>query len=389
MNSVILSVDTPEPHSQAWLNEKLEELFSFGAADYIRLFRWVRPSSGQKVKERWAGWYYRNELTLNPDFFSGIENARKQSEAIENVLLHELCHHVQRCIYGDNVPPHGKEFRKLAYYVNGKLGRDAVDTYHSLAKTPEGEEAERAQRKALALLARTTSSNEHEATLAAAKYAEFVAKNNIVLDSHAQVLANGLPEMVKEHIWTSKVKATWLSTILSAVAYTQGCVFTYIRTQDACTMFHFYGRPLKISQSYDLIDYLTEAVDRVVDKAKEDVKGEPPKGKSYWMAFREGVATRVAGSLYDDHKRRMDEGLVASNGVSHVPGLVLKSAFEKERHAAEEFLADLHPRLGKGTASKGSSSSAGRSAGYSAGGAISTARQAVGSRQRALASSGG
>lgn len=383
----LLSVDTSDHNIQVWLNEKLEELFSFGAADYIRLFRWVRPSSGQKVKERWAGWYYRNELTLNPDFFSGIDNPRKQAEAIENVLLHELCHHVQRCTYGNNVPPHGKEFRKLAFYVNGKLGRDAVDIYHSLAKTPEGEEAERAQRKALALLARTTSSNEHEATLAAAKYAEFVAQNNIVLDSHAQVLANGLPEMVKEHIWTSKVKATWLSTILSAVAYTQGCVFTYIRSQASCTQFHFYGRPIKISQSFDLIDYLTEAVDRVVDKAKQKAKGEPPKGKSYWMAFREGVANRVAQSLYDDHKHRMDEGLTMSNGISKVPGLVLKNAFEKEREAAKEFLAELHPDLRKGTSSAGAQSAAGRYAGYSAGGTISTARQAVGTRQRTLTGS--
>jgi hypothetical protein len=379
-----LSVETPEPHIQAWLNEQLEELFSFGASDYIRLFRWMRPATGQKIKQRWAGWYCNNEITLNPDFFSGIDNPAKQSEAIQNVLLHELCHHVQRITYGANVPPHGKEFRKLAFYVNGKLNRDAVDIYHSLAKTPEGEEAERAQRKALALLARTTSSNEHEATLAAAKYAEFIAKNNIVLDSHAQVLANVLPEIVKEHIWTSKVKATWLSTILSAVAYTQGCVFTYIRTQASCTQFHFYGRPIKISQSYDLIDYLTEAVDRVVAKAKEQAKGEAPKGKSYWMAFREGVACRVAKSLYDDHNRRMEEGLIASNGISKVPGLVLKSAFEKEREAAKEFLSDLHPNLRKGTASAGAQSDAGRYAGYSAGGSISTARQAVGIRQRAL-----
>lgn len=384
MSIVKLSVDTPETHVQAWLNEQLESLFSFGSADYIRLFRWQRPSQGRKIRERWAGWYGSSEVTLNPDFFTGIDNPAKQAEAIENVLLHELCHHVQRCMYGNSIPPHGKEFRKLAFYVNGKLGRDAVDVYHSLAKTPEGEEAERAQRKALALLSRTTSSNEHEATLAAAKYAEFVAKNNIVLDSHAQVLANGLPEMVKEHIWTSKVKATWLSTILSAVAYTQGCVYTYIRTQGSCTQFHFYGRPIKISQSYDLIDYLTEAVDRVVAKAKKEAKDEAPKGKSYWMAFREGVAHRVAQSLHDDHANRMKEGLIASNGVSHVPGLVLKSSFEKERQAAKDYLADLHPELRKGTASAGSNSAAGRHAGYSAGGSISTARQAVGSSQRAL-----
>lgn len=377
------SVNTPESEVLEWLNEQLEELFGM-AMEPLTSFHWERPHQSKKVRERWAGWYSGSTISLDPDFFRGIDNASQQNEAIQDVLLHELCHHVQRRCYGHDVPMHGKEFRKLAYFINGKLNRDAVQVYHSLAKTPEGKEAERAQKKALALLALTTSSNEHEAALAAAKYAQFTAQNNIILDNHSGTLANGLPEVVKEHIWTSKVKATWLSTLISAVAYTQGCVYTYIRTNGACTQFHFYGRPIKISQSYDLLDYLTEAVERVVDKAKIEAKDEAPKGKSYWMAFREGVASRVAQSLHADHNRRMEEGLTASNGISHVPGLVLKSSFDKERQASREFLEELHPSLKKGTSGAGSRSSAGRHAGYSAGGSISTARQTTGSSQRAL-----
>lgn len=378
-----LSVETSKEEVLSWMNHQLDQLFSMGMHP-ISSFLWERTYKGKEHKERWAGWYCRSEITLNPDFFSGIADADKQSEAIEDVLYHELCHHVQRCCYGNDVPPHGREFRKLAYFVNGKLNRDAVQVYHTLAKTPEGKEAERAQKKALALLALTTSSNEHEAALAAAKYAQFTALNNISLDNHSCTLANGLPEVVKEHIWTSKVKSTWLSTLISAIAYTQGCVYTYIRINGACTQFHFYGRPLKISQSYDLLDYLTEAVERVVAKAKAAAKDDAPKGKSYWMAFREGVASRVANSLRNDHNRRMEEGLIASNGISHVPGLVLKSAFEREKQAAREFLEELHPSLKKGSSGAGSRSSAGRLAGYSAGGSISTARQTTGVSQRAL-----
>lgn len=378
------TTETPALQVLDWVNQQLDELFGMGNQP-VKSFQWESNVYGKPKWDRWAGWYSPSysAIYLNPEFFSGL-GAKEQSEAIENALLHEMCHHVQREIYGDGVPSHGKEFRKLAYFVNGKRGRDAVQVYHSLAKTPEGKEAEKAQKKALAILALTTSSNEHEAALAAAKYAQFTAQNNIVLDAYGQALSTGLPELVKEHVWTSKVKSTWLSTVLSAVAYTQGCVYTYIR-DSACTRFHFYGRPNKISQSYDLIDYLAEAIERVVSKAKQEAKGEAPKGKSYWGAFREGVATRVASSLYGDHKRRMEEGLVASNGVSHVPGLVLKSSFDKERKASEEFLAQLHPRLGKGYSGAGSRSAAGRSAGYAAGGAISTARQTTGSSQRSLA----
>lgn len=380
MNQVTLSTTASEANVLSWINQQLQELFF--STDPIQGFHW--DSSPAKGKGRWAGWYSGNTISLNPEFFSGIQNTDLQSEAIQDTLLHEICHHVQRCCYGCNIPPHGKEFRKLAYYVNGKLNRDAVQIYHSLAKTPEGKEAARAQSKAMAMLALTTSSNEHEAALAAAKYAEFIARNNLVLDPYAEALANSLPEMVKEHIWTSNVKSTWLSIIMYAVAHTQGCVYTYIRANGACTQFHFYGRPVKISQSYDLIEYLTEAVDRVVDKAKIEAKDETPKGKSYWMAFREGVARRVANSLYDDHNRRMSEGLTASNGISHIPGLVLKSSFEREQQAAKDFLTETHPKLGRGSSGAGSRSSAGRQAGYLAGGSISTARQTTGSSQRAL-----
>jgi hypothetical protein len=405
----ILSTSTPEAEVLAWLNEQLATLFP-DMAWPLFAFYWERSTSAKQLRQRWAGWYWDSTISLDPDFFRGLPPER-QSQAIIDVGLHELCHHVQRAEYGD-VPTHGKEFRLLANHVNGVLRRQAVDIYHELAKTPEGEEAARAQRTALALLARTTSSNEHEAALAAAKYAEFTSKNNLSMDSHAGALAGNLPEIVKEHIWTAKVMNTWLMSVLREVAYTHGCTFTYRRTQDACTHIHFYGRSIKISQAYDMIEYLTGAIDRVVanerKKAKLASKDAPPvsehltfealwgrkmagitdptpRGRSYWMAFREGVAQRVAKALRDDHKRRMEEGITATNGITHVPGLVLRSSFDKEEEAANEYMTWLHPSLGKDVARKGSQSAAGRSAGYAAGASVSVAKQATGARNRSLA----
>jgi len=391
----ILSTSTPEAEVLAWLNEQLATLFPDTTLP-LRAFHWERSTSAKKLRQRWAGWYSASTISLDPDFFRGLPPER-QSQAIIDVGLHELCHHVQHIKYGD-VPTHGKEFRLLANHVNGVLQRQAVDIYHELAKTPEGEEAARAQRTALALLARTTSSNEHEAALAAAKYAEFTSKNNLSLDSHAGALAENLPEIVKEHIWTAKVMNTWLMSVLRAVAYTHGCTFTYRRTQDACTHIHFYGRSIKIPQAYDIIEYLTGAIDRVVEKemkADNDVRKlhqregrsvlAVPRGRSYWIAFREGVAQRVAKALRDDHERRMEEGITATNGITHVPGLVLRSSFVKEKEAANEYMTWLHPSLGKGAARKGSQSAAGRAAGYAAGASVSVAKQATGARNRSLA----
>lgn len=288
----LLATSTPESEMLSWLNSQLATLFP-NMAWPLQAFFWERSNSSKQLKQRWAGWYTDSNIYLDPDFFRGLP-AERQSRAIMDVALHELCHHVQRSEYGD-VPTHGKEFRLLANHVNGVLQRQAVDIYHELAKTPEGEEAARAQRTALALLARTTSSNEHEAALAAAKYAEFTSKNNLTLDSHAEALAGNLPEIVREHIWTSKVMNTWLIRVLQAVAYTHGCTFTYRRTLDACTQIHFYGRSIKISQAYDMIEYLTTAIDRVVAKEMKEAKKKKTEGKDRYCGLVEHQDQYLSG----------------------------------------------------------------------------------------------
>jgi hypothetical protein len=373
----LFSVNSEATEVLDWINDQIKDLFP--GFPLIDCFKWHKFESGTGKRDRWAGAWCNGTISLNPEFITSAGDEKKQSLRIQDILFHEICHHIQYEQFPHAVS-HGKEFRKIAYYINGSLGREAVSIYHDYAKTPEGEEANRAQRKALALLARTNSSNEHEAALAAAKYAQFVAVNNISLDSHAQSLANGLPLMVKEHIWTSKNMSHWLEILLSVVAYTNSCSWTYIRSR-GCTKTHFYGRPHKICQSYDLLDYLTEAVDRVVKKSQKE--SEVPMGKSYWSAFREGVAKRVAESLRADHSRRMNEGIVAKNGINHVPGLVLKSSFEKEIVASREFLHEIHARLGK-SAARGSSSASGLSHGFAAGASISVARQTSGSSQKLL-----
>jgi|GEM_PF-3017185 len=372
----MLTTDSTPAQVLDWVNSQLRQLFE--GFEPVRHFAWKQSKRG-----RWAGSYQSSSIELNPDFFRGIEQSQKQSIAIEDVLLHELCHHIQHQV-APSSPAHGKEFRELAYFVNGKLRRDAVTIYHDLAKTPEGEEANRAQRKALALLARTTSSNEHEAMIAAAKYAQFIAANNISLDSHGETLANGLPLMVKEHIWTAKNLSHWLKTLLRDVAYVNACSWTYIRCE-GCTKIHFYGRPHKICQAYDMIDYLSEAVNRVVKDAQE--QAAEPRGKSYWSSFREGVSDRVGRSLCDDHRRRMNEGVVATNGVNHIPGLVLQSSFEAERRASAELLSEIHPRLRGSASTTGSNSLIGKHDGMAAGKSISVARQATGRNALSLSAS--
>lgn len=379
--SKMLSTDSSGREILAWIDESLTDLFPEHSHWPVRRFCWMRHDS----LDRWAGMYLADTLSiqLDPDFFRGISDPALQDKAICDILLHELCHHVQ-CFIDPTAPSHGKLFRELAFYVNGKLKRDAVTIYHSLAKTPEGQEAERAQRKALALLARTTSSNEHEAALAAAKYAEFTALNNIVLDSHGQALADGLPVMTKEHVWTTRRYTRGLRGIINEVAYSFACYVTYTQT-NGITKVSLYGRPVRIHQAYNMIEYLVGAVDRVVkEQQRKDKRDGTKRARNFWPAFREGVALRAAQHVLEDHQRRLAEGVTPSSGIAHVPGLVLKSSFEKEYAAATDLVNRLHPRLARASAPRGASNHWGLQAGVAAGAGISVARQATGSAQLAL-----
>lgn len=373
-----------------WLNEQARELFPLPIpTSYLPGER--RPVQPLQVRidpvlrgklKHCAGYYTSSwrgdgEVVLNAAAFTPLEqDGPALAAALEAVLLHELCHHVQRHQHGHGVASHGREFRELMWHINGQLQRDVVTTYHSLQLRPAGAEAEKLQRRALALLARTTSSNEHEAALAAAKYTELSLAFDLQLDPATGALAQGLPPHDDVCVHVAKRADAWRRELLQAIADVNSCKL-YWQPKAEFVQFRLVGRPHKIDQAYDTVDYLLEAIERCMEAerkaAKQDpwIKGEKQvfyeapccmldsraetlmyssamvhilqrrSGRSYWGAFREGVVASINSRMRADHKRRLQEGIAASdNGMRHVPALVVQDHFRREQEAVESTLKD-------------------------------------------------
>lgn len=344
-----------------------------------------------KKETNWAASYTERALLIqiNRSAFDPIKDKPQElSEALRSVILHELCHHVQYWRHRRTpIAPHGKEFREALRQVNCYYGEEIVTVYHSLRMKTL---SPRLHRKALALLSLTTSPNEHEAALAAARFTEFQLKYEVELSPEAQALQAGLPPMDDQCFYVAKQASTWLRKLFSAIADTHACKLYWRKNSDcSATRFFLVGRETKIAQAYEVAQYLVQAIDRAVDREKFEAKKEKSlarRGRSYFMAFREGAAQAVASSLRLQHKSRLADGLMTADGVGHIPGLVLASHFEKERAAVDEFLKAEKYRF-RSTSAVGSRSFAGRVNGRAAGSRIGVGPQVSSGAPRSLPSS--
>jgi hypothetical protein len=326
-----------------------------------------------KLPNNWAGSYRSSGkvIKLARCFFQNLPEAEQQRE-IRAVLYHELAHHLQYWMEPYCEVPHGKAFRHAMHWINSKLREDIVQPYHHLRKTIAGREADSIKRKALSLLALTESSNEHEAAVAAAKYSQLCARYDFELDTESAALAESLPEVVEECFFVSKQAAQWMRDLFATVVYVHaGSLFWRTSQATACQWF-CVARTTKVAQIYELATYLTEAVERTVAKHRSESRHRA-LGRSYWNAFRQGVVSTVRKSLLDDLKRRHSDGIPAGE-TAHIPGLVIRSAFDKEREEVQSF---MDAKVGKVRTAKSNRSRDGYAMldGMRAGDAISIARQ--------------
>jgi predicted SprT family Zn-dependent metalloprotease len=372
-----------------WVNARLVEIFPQPYPQFYPSTTVQFRSQFNGRQANWAGEYSNcgGHITLNLAAFTPLRDKPQElHRALRSVLLHELCHHVQRWqAIREGVPispPHGAVFRGLMRFVNGFYNEEIVSVYHALRMRST---CPKTHRRALALLALTTSANEHEAALAAARFAELQLRYELDLSPEAGAMVEGLPPMDDQVIHIAKQASTWLRYLLGAIAETNSCKL-YWHRQDGSVAFHLVGRETKIAQAYEVMEYLIEAIDRAVNKERVEAKasGSPARsGRSYFMAFREGVAATVYHSLKARHAERLKDGIVADNKINHIPGLVLQAHFKKEQAALEEFLRGESYRF-RSTTAGGSRSAYGKARGREAGAAIGLDPQVRSSRRLAL-----
>ena len=373
-----------------WVNARLVEIFPQPWEQFY-------PNTTVRVSSRftgrtatWAGEYSvsHSRITLNLSAFAPLRDKPEElHRALRSVLLHELCHHVQ--YWGEtrdrkpHSPAHGAAFRRLMRFVNSFYKEEIVSVYHALRVRSI---SPKLQRRALAMLALTASANEHEAALAAARFAEFQLRYEVDLSPEAGAMAEALPPMDDQVILVAKQASTWLRHLLDAIASINSCKL-YWQRKDGSVAVHLVGRETKIAQAYETMQYLIEAIERAVTKERVEAKASGSlarAGRSYFMAFREGVAATVGQSLRYRHETRLRDGIAATDKINHIPGLVVQEHFKKEKVALDDFLRAEKYGFRRSSAG-GSRDANGHSRGRAAGASIGVDPQVRSGRRLALA----
>ncbi len=175
------------------------------------------------------------------------------------------------------------------------------------------------------LLALTNSPNENEAALAAEKATELLTKYNLTL---ADLGPEEEEDVTAETVETTSRYVTWKMLILAGIATANGCRAMRSKSNGNMTLI---GMQTNITVSQRLYEYLTKAVERLAKRHKG-------KGRAFLHAFRVGCATRLRHRLEQLRKDMEEEGIAGNSESSATPGIVVRSMFEKNDLAIEEYL---------------------------------------------------
>lgn len=175
------------------------------------------------------------------------------------------------------------------------------------------------------LLALANSPNENEAALAAEKATELLTKYNLTI---ADLGPGEEEDVTTGTVETTRRYVAWKMLILAGIATANGCRAMRSKNNGNMTLI---GMQTNITVSQRLYEYLTKAVERLAKRHKG-------KGRAFLHAFRVGCATRLRHRLEKRRKDMEQEGIAGNSESSPTPAIVVRSMFEKNDLAIEEYL---------------------------------------------------
>ena len=255
------------------------------------------------------------------------------------------------------------------------------------------------------ILALTASTNPNEAKAAEAKLEQQLKARGITLEQLEQqigdtsVLDEEIEVIAFRYGTPYKRIDPAVSIILGAVAdfYNGKIVFTPFKADNKTYITEggkYVGhRQMEISANKArkieieiYTDYLVQAVqDAWARHCKEDPFTVAMNGSAYRNSFRKAWARKVEqrfGQMKSDEQKNGRQLQLADKTIN-VSALAVVNANKAELAKVEEFYADRHPSLSRGTGYTNGGS--GSSAGSAAGGQVGLSRQMSGNSQRQIA----
>ncbi|NEP44274.1 MAG: DUF2786 domain-containing protein [Okeania sp. SIO2H7] len=175
------------------------------------------------------------------------------------------------------------------------------------------------------LLALANSPNENEAALAAEKATELLTKYNL---SIADLGPDEEETIRTEAVETTSRYVTWKMLLLAGIATANGCRALRSKNDGNMTLI---GTQTNIAVAQSLYKYLTKAVERLAKRHKG-------KGRAFLNAFRVGCSTRIRHRLEQRRKEMEEEGIAGNSENNATPAIVVRSMFEKNDWAIQEYL---------------------------------------------------
>lgn len=217
------------------------------------------------------------------------------------------------------------------------------------------------------LLKLSTSSNEHEAALAAERAADLMRQHNIAeaqLRIAADKPAEAEPIIERRSRWT-KSEQRWRIHLAQAAAAAYDC-FVFSDTVNSGGLLTFYGRESATQAAVYTTEYLIAEVDRITKaawaKSSEKALGLPARG---WMSsFRLGACVTIHERCRDERARRIADLKRTANSTENTALVVVAKDAVEVIDAWEERSRGMGSTRDRARASRPGAFEQGRAAGH-------------------------
>lgn len=211
-----------------------------------------------RYEKNWLGSYHAKDNTIQ--LSEKLVNLKQ--EAIDQVILHELAHHFQRCKYGNRGHNHGEGFKEMCGY----LGIEPKATMN-IKEFNEEVNATVKEEKLLAkvekLFALGESPNEEEASAAIAKANELIQKYNL------EYVGKDTDELVQVTVYRGKTRATIISAISSLVQELFEVHPVWGRFGEKISL-ELNGTPEKVEVAAYVFEFVQREVEKFYNRARKE-----------------------------------------------------------------------------------------------------------------------
>ena len=180
------------------------------------------------------------------------------------------------------------------------------------------------------LLALSVSSNENEAAIAAQKAQELLVLHNLEISD----LSDSDNEILEVDIEESGKIYDWKLTLSHGVAIANSCKSLKWNYRGKGAKLVFYGNKTNTMICQHLYEYLVGAI----QNSSKEHKG---KGTSYLNSFKVGCANRLAHRLIEKRNKMKESGVTGTSDTPSVPAIVVRSMFEKQEGAVNEYVKNI------------------------------------------------